>query len=116
MQTDPVGLRIALNDLYTRYNIPLMVVENGLGAFDKLEDDGTINDPYRIDYFKEHILQMHKAIQDGVDLIGFTIWGCIDLVSASTGKWPSVMALFMWINTMMEPAIIRVKESILLLV
>ncbi|MBC8844471.1 glycoside hydrolase family 1 protein, partial [Escherichia coli] len=63
MQTDPVGLRIALNDLYTRYNIPLMVVENGLGAFDKLEDDGTINDPYRIDYFKEHILQMHKAIQ-----------------------------------------------------
>ncbi|AGR18261.1 TPA: family 1 glycosylhydrolase [Listeria monocytogenes] len=86
MQTDPVGLRIALNDLYTRYNIPLMVVENGLGAFDKLEDDGTINDPYRIDYFKEHILQMHKAIQDGVDLIGFTIWGCIDLVSASTGE------------------------------
>ncbi|MBC8931596.1 family 1 glycosylhydrolase, partial [Escherichia coli] len=65
---------------------PLMVVENGLGAFDKLEDDGTINDPYRIDYFKEHILQMHKAIQDGVDLIGFTIWGCIDLVSASTGE------------------------------
>ncbi|WP_368315988.1 family 1 glycosylhydrolase, partial [Listeria monocytogenes] len=72
--------------LYTRYNIPLMVVENGLGAFDKLEDDGTLNDPYRIDYFKEHILQMHKAIQDGVDLIGFTIWGCIDLVSASTGE------------------------------
>ncbi|MDF8029870.1 family 1 glycosylhydrolase, partial [Listeria monocytogenes] len=48
--------------------------------------DGTINDPHRIDYFKEHILQMHKAIQDGVDLIGFTIWGCIDLVSASTGE------------------------------
>ncbi|WP_239257071.1 glycoside hydrolase family 1 protein [Listeria ilorinensis] len=86
MQTDPVGLRISLNDLYTRYEIPLMVVENGLGAFDKLTSDGHVHDDYRIDYHRAHIEEMRKAILDGVDLIGYTIWGCIDLVSASTGE------------------------------
>lgn len=86
MMVDPVGLRISLNDLYARYNVPLMVVENGIGAFDKVEEDGTINDDYRIDYLKRHIQQMDKAIEDGVDLIGYTIWGCVDLVSASTGE------------------------------
>ena len=63
-----------------------MVVENGLGASDKIEEDGSINDDYRIDYLRKHIEQMGEAIQDGVDLIGFTPWGCIDLVSASTGE------------------------------
>ena len=83
---DPKGLRILLNDLYMRYEIPLMVVENGLGAFDKVEEDGKIHDPYRIEYLREHIREMKEAIADGVDLIGYTPWGCIDLVSASTGE------------------------------
>ena len=86
-QIDPVGLRIALNDFYSRYQKPLMVVENGLGAMDHVEEDGSIHDSYRIDYLRAHIEQMEKAIQeDGVDLIGYTPWGCIDLVSASTGE------------------------------
>jgi 6-phospho-beta-glucosidase len=63
-----------------------MVVENGLGAFDKVETDGTINDDYRIEYFKKHIEEMSNAIDDGVDLIGYTPWGCIDLISAGTGE------------------------------
>lgn len=63
-----------------------MVVENGLGAYDKLEADGSIHDPYRIDYLRAHIQQMAEAVKDGVNLIGYTPWGCIDLVSASTGE------------------------------
>ena len=63
-----------------------MVVENGLGAVDKFAEDGEIHDTYRIEYLREHILQMREAIEDGVDLIGYTPWGCIDLVSASTGE------------------------------
>ena len=86
-QIDPKGLRYTLNELYGRYNIPLMVVENGLGAFDKVEEDGSINDDYRIEYIREHIKAMHDAIEiDGVELLGYTTWGCIDLVSASTGE------------------------------
>lgn len=85
-QIDPKGLRYTLNEIYDRYQIPLMVVENGLGAYDKLEEDGSINDDYRIDYLKEHIIQMREAVADGVDLMGYTPWGCIDLVSASTGE------------------------------
>ncbi len=63
-----------------------MVVENGLGANDVVEADGSIHDTYRIDYLREHIKQMEIAIEDGVDLMGYTMWGCIDLVSASTGE------------------------------
>lgn len=86
-QIDPVGLRIALNDFYTKYQLPLMVVENGLGAVDKVEEDGSIHDDYRINYLRSHIEAMNQAINvDGVDLIGYTPWGCIDLVSASTGE------------------------------
>lgn len=85
-QIDSKGLRYTLNEIYDRYRIPLMVVENGLGAYDKLEGDGSINDDYRIDYLREHIMQMKEAVADGVDLIGYTPWGCIDLVSASTGE------------------------------
>jgi 6-phospho-beta-glucosidase len=85
-QIDPKGLRWTLNNIYYRYQIPIMVVENGLGAVDKVEADGTINDDYRIDYLREHIKQMKEAILDGVDLIGYTTWGCIDLVSAGTGE------------------------------
>ncbi len=85
-QIDPKGLRYTLNELYGRYQIPLMVVENGLGAYDKKEEDGSIQDDYRISYLKKHIGQMREAVADGVDLMGYTPWGCIDLVSASTGE------------------------------
>jgi len=86
-QIDPKGLRYSLNELYDRYQIPLMVVENGLGAKDTIEEDGSINDDYRIDYLRQHIQQMAEAVKDGVDLMGYTPWGCIDLVSASTGEY-----------------------------
>ena len=85
-QIDPKGLRWALNEIYDRYRIPVMVVENGLGAYDKKEADGSINDDYRIDYLRRHIEEMIGAVEDGVDLMGYTPWGCIDLVSASTGE------------------------------
>ena len=84
---DPMGLRIALNQLWDRYQKPLMIVENGLGAKDTVEADGSINDDYRIDYLAKHIAEMKKAIDiDGVELWGYTPWGCIDLVSAGTGE------------------------------
>ncbi|MDU6523381.1 MAG: family 1 glycosylhydrolase, partial [Enterococcus sp.] len=85
-QIDPVGLRYTLNQLYDRYQIPLMVVENGLGAVDEVEADGAIHDEYRIDYLRQHVQEMDKALEDGVDLIGYTSWGCIDLVSGGTGE------------------------------
>ncbi len=85
-QIDPQGLRYCLNELYSRYQIPLMIVENGLGAMDKVEEDGSIHDTYRIEYLKEHILAMEEAVEDGVDLMGYTPWGWIDVVSASTGE------------------------------
>jgi 6-phospho-beta-glucosidase len=85
-QIDPMGLRYSLNEIYDRYRIPLMVVENGLGARDEIEADGSINDTYRIDYLRKHIAEMKQAVNDGVDLMGYTPWGCIDLVSASTGE------------------------------
>lgn len=85
-QIDPRGLRYLLNELYGRYQIPMMVVENGLGAVDVLEDDYRIHDSYRIDYLREHVKQMEEAIKDGVDLMGYLPWGCIDLISISTGE------------------------------
>lgn len=86
-QIDPKGLRYSLNEIYDRYQIPVMVVENGLGAKDVIEEDGSIHDDYRIDYLRQHIQQMAEAVKDGVDLMGYTPWGCIDLVSASTGEY-----------------------------
>lgn len=83
---DPKGLRYYLECIYDRYRIPLMVVENGLGAYDVLEKDGSVHDQYRIDYLREHIREMAIAIDHGVDLRGYTTWGCIDLVSAGTGE------------------------------
>ncbi len=82
---DPVGMRIVLNQLYDRYQKPLFVVENGLGAYDELKD-GTVNDTYRIDYFRGHIQEMIKGVEDGVELLGYTSWGPIDLVSAGSGE------------------------------
>lgn len=83
---DPLGLRYVLNVLYDRYKRPMMVVENGLGAYDTLNEDGTVHDEYRIAYLREHIRAMQDAIKDGVDCIAYTPWGCIDLVSAGTGE------------------------------
>ncbi|MFS0636818.1 6-phospho-beta-glucosidase [Mesobacillus foraminis] len=85
-QIDPTGLRITLKKMYDRYQVPLFIVENGLGAYDKVEEDGSTNDDYRIDYLREHIKAMGEAIQDGVDLMGYTSWGCIDLISAGTSE------------------------------
>ncbi len=85
-QIDPVGLRVTLHKLYDRYQVPLFIVENGLGAKDVVEADGSIHDDYRIDYMRDHIEEMSLAIEEGVDLMGYTPWGCIDLISASTSE------------------------------
>lgn len=84
---DPTGLRYALNLFYERYEKPLFIVENGLGAADVLEPDGSCHDPYRIDYLRAHIEQMERAVdEDGVEVMGYTPWGCIDCVSFTTGE------------------------------
>ncbi|PRR82225.1 glycoside hydrolase family 1 protein [Clostridium vincentii] len=89
-QIDPKGLRYMLNLLYDRYQKPLFIVENGLGAIDELVTDEngnkTVIDDYRIKYLNDHLVQVGKAIEDGVDVMGYTTWGCIDLVSASTAE------------------------------
>jgi 6-phospho-beta-glucosidase len=85
-QIDPEGLRTYLNEVYSRYEIPVMVVENGLGANDVRSEDGKFHDTYRINYLRDHIRAMEAAVEDGVDLMGYTMWGCVDLVSASTGE------------------------------
>jgi 6-phospho-beta-glucosidase len=88
-QIDPVGLRIVLNQFWDRWGKPLFIVENGLGARDELvEVDGekTVIDDYRIDYMNDHLVQVGEAIEDGVQVLGYTSWGCIDLVSASTAQ------------------------------
>ncbi|WP_138494934.1 glycoside hydrolase family 1 protein [Paenibacillus pinistramenti] len=85
-QIDPLGLRYALHQLYERYGKPLFIVENGLGASDVLEPGDVVNDDYRIDYLNRHLAEARKAIEEGVELIGYTSWGCIDLISASTGE------------------------------
>ncbi len=84
---DPLGFRITLNELYDRYQIPLFVVENGLGAKDILEENGQIEDDYRIDYLRTHIDAMMDAIyQDGVDILGYTPWAGVNLISATIGE------------------------------
>lgn len=86
-QIDPVGLRYVMNEVYDRYRKPIFIVENGLGARDVVREDGTIDDQYRIDYLRDHLREMAKAICiDGVVCLGYTMWGCIDLVSLSTGE------------------------------
>ncbi len=85
-QIDPVGLAYWLNEIYARYQVPVLIVENGLGAIDVLEDDGTIHDDYRIAYHKAHIEMLKEAVDQGVDVLGYTTWSCIDLISNSTGE------------------------------
>ncbi|MGE4802637.1 glycoside hydrolase family 1 protein [Yersinia hibernica] len=85
-QIDPDGLRILLNELWDRYQKPLFIVENGLGAKDSPNADGNIEDDYRIEYLNDHLVQVAEAIKDGVEVMGYTSWGPIDLVSASTAE------------------------------
>lgn len=89
-QIDPQGLRFTLNKLYDRYQKPLFIVENGLGANDTLVDDGqggkTVEDDYRIEYMRQHLLQVEETLKDGVEILGYTSWGCIDLISCSTAE------------------------------
>ena len=87
-QIDPEGLLYTLRFISDRYpHVPIMIVENGLGAIDKKEPDGSVHDKYRIDYFRPHIAAMKRAVEQGVPLIGYTTWGPIDLVSAGTGEY-----------------------------
>lgn len=89
-QIDPKGLRYILNQLYDRYQLPLFIVENGLGARDELVQDAsgewTVEDDYRIDYLNSHLLQVAEAIEDGVEILGYTSWGCLDLVSNTSNQ------------------------------
>ncbi len=89
-QIDPKGLRYILNQFWDKYRKPLFIVENGLGAKDQLVPDGkgsmTVIDDYRIDYMRDHLIQVEEAIKDGVEVMGYTCWGCIDVVSASTAE------------------------------
>ena len=84
---DPLGLRITLNSLYDRYQKPVFIVENGLGAVDVPDENGYVEDDYRISYLRDHLAAMKDAVElDGVELLGYTMWGPIDLISASTGE------------------------------
>ena len=83
---DPLGLRTTLNNLYDRYHKPIFIAENGIGCKDILEENGSIHDPYRVDFYRAHIEQLHEAIKDGVDVFGYAMWGPIDIVSNSTSE------------------------------
>lgn len=83
---DPVGLRYMLNEIYDRYQCPVYITENGCGYYDKLEPDGTVHDPYRVEYYKAHIEQMKLAVEDGVDLRGYYAWGPLDIISCSSSE------------------------------
>ncbi|MCR6109821.1 6-phospho-beta-glucosidase [Bacillus sp. A301a_S52] len=85
-QIDPIGLRVTMNQLWDRYQKPLFIVENGMGAVDELNENNTVEDDYRIEYMRDHLEQMIEAVEDGVELMGYTSWGCIDLVSAGSGE------------------------------
>ena len=82
---DPVGLRIALRRIDSRYNLPIMITENGLGAYDKLEEDGSIHDDYRIDFLRKHVKAVQEAITDGVNVLGYCTWSYTDLLSWLNG-------------------------------
>lgn len=84
-QSDPLGFRITLNELYSRYHLPLFVVENGYSAFETMTDDNPIDDIYRIDYIREHLRALKDAVDDGVEIIGYTPWSGLDIISASSG-------------------------------
>ncbi|MFL0403569.1 glycoside hydrolase family 1 protein [Bacillus nitratireducens] len=84
-EIDPIGFRVTLREVNDRYNLPIIVTENGIGTYDKVDEDGSVQDHYRIDYLKKHIEQMELAIADGVDVIGYCPWAAIDLISTHQG-------------------------------
>ncbi len=84
-EIDPIGFRATLREIYSRYRLPLIITENGLGAYDKLTEDGKVHDPYRIEYLRKHIEQIQLAITDGVEMMGYCPWSAIDLVSTHEG-------------------------------
>ena len=84
-QIDPLGFRTTLMEIYSRYNLPLLITENGLGAYDKVEEDGSINDDYRIEYLKQHITELKRAVESGVEVMGYCPWSAIDLISTHQG-------------------------------
>lgn len=83
-QIDPVGLRVSLNQMYDRYQLPVFIAENGIGAKDVPEADGSVHDPYRVSYLRAHVEQMREAVSDGVALLGYTMWGILDIISCGT--------------------------------
>lgn len=85
-QIDPTGLRFVLNELYERYHLPIFISENGIGMIETLDENNTVDDPYRVKYVREHLLAINEAINDGVDVFGYTYWGPFDIVAASTGE------------------------------
>ena len=85
MGIDPVGLRVTLRQLWERYHLPLLITENGCGVPDKLEEGDKIHDDYRIDYLRQHIKACQEAITDGIDLMGYSPWSAIDLISTHQG-------------------------------
>ena len=84
-EIDPVGFRSTVREIYSRYRLPILITENGLGAYDSLTEDGKVHDPYRIDYLRHHIEQIHLAITDGVEMMGYNPWSAIDLISTHEG-------------------------------
>ena len=84
-QIDPLGFRTTLMEIYSRYNLPLLITENGLGAYDKVEEDGSISDDYRIEYLKQHITELKRAVESGVEVMGYCPWSAIDLISTHQG-------------------------------
>ncbi len=110
-QIDPVGLRYTLNHIYDRYGVPIMITENGIGAKDTFEN-GQIHDSYRIEYYRQHIEQMRLAIDDGVDLIGYTPWTAIDVVSCSTGEMAKRYGfIYVDVNDLGEGSMKRFKKD-----
>lgn len=85
-QIDPIGLRYTLNLIYDRYKLPIFILENSSGFIDQFNEDGTVHDPYRIDFLRKHIEQLKLAVEDGVDVIGYTMWGPIDMISSGTSE------------------------------
>jgi 6-phospho-beta-glucosidase len=85
-QIDPKGLRFVLNELYERYHLPIFISENGVGMIEKLDENNTVKDDYRREYIRNHLIAVYEAIQDGVEVFGYTYWGPFDIVAASAGS------------------------------
>ena len=85
-QIDPIGLRYTLNHVYDRFGLPVFILENSSGFFDELTEDNKVHDPYRVDFLRKHIEQLKLAIEDGVEVIGYTMWGPIDMISSGTSE------------------------------